>query len=405
MHNPVFRNINGYQFVIRLRIMQVVEVCSSFSTKGALGMDIPKFSEDELKVVDELPEMPWRPVIKIFDYPVTAREAMLSVYKDKKALWQIIGVENQLFNPWIYPDNIARAWVMEAQPFDALKDGGGLDVFGVKWVYVPVAMGSMEDPNEEPWMDDANDWKEYVHFPDLDSWDWEASAAANNDIYLKPDVVNTMWIQNGFFERLISFMGFEDASVAMIDEDQEDAVKEFMRAMADFYIDLIDHFVKYYKYIDGFYIHDDWGSSKDTFVAPDRIAEIVVPAMRRVTDHIHGLGMYAELHSCGCNYKQVQNMIDAGWDVWIPQAAVNDVEKIYNEFGDQIIIGVPVQFDPEKTTEEEQRQAARDYAKKFCKPDKPSIFSGIDCCTCLTPAFREELYIASRKAYSGEAVD
>lgn len=368
-------------------------------------MAIPKFDEKELKVVEVQPPMPVRPAINVYDYPVSARDGLMALYMDKKPYWEICGVEERKFCPSIYPDNVARAWVFESKPFDPDTQGGGPDIFGINWVYVPTAMGSMEDPNEDPWFDDVNDWKDYVKFPDIDSWDWEGSAAENNDIYLLPDMANVVWIQNGFFERLISFMGFEDASVAMIDEDQEDAVKEFMEAMADFYIDLIDHFWKYYKYIDGFYIHDDWASAMDSFIAPDRIAELVVPAMRRVVEHIHEHGCFAEFHSCGCNYKQVPNMIEVGWDVWIPQPNVNDTDKIYQEFGDKIVIGVAVEeFDPETTSEEEQRAIAREYARKYCNPDKPTIYNGVIFGQQLTPAFREELYVCSRKMYSGEQI-
>ena len=368
-------------------------------------MAIPKFDEKELDAAGEIPATPFRPAVKRYNYPVSPRDAFLSLYNQKKAYWQISGIESRMFTPHIFADNVARALVSESRPFNPFEQGGGLDMFGVKWVFVPVVGGSMEDPNEEPWMDDANDWKDIIHFPDLETWDWEGCAAENNGTYLTPDLCNYVWIQNGFFERLISFMGFEDASVAMIDPDQEDAVKELMFALADLYIDIIDHFVKYFDNINGFYIHDDWGSSKDTFIAPDRIAEIVVPAMRRVTDHLHSIGLYADFHSCGCNYKQVPNMIAAGWDVWVPQSSVNDVDKIYQEFGDKLLIGIPVQFDPETTSEEEQRQIARDYAKKYCHPDKPSLFNGVESAMCMTPAFYEELYKCSRILYSGGSID
>ena len=369
-------------------------------------MDVPKFDEKEMTIVEVMPARGKRGAVNVYDYPMLARDAQLSLYHDKTAIWQIMGIEAHDFNPRIVPDNVARAFVSEATPFDRATQGGGKDAFGVEWVYVPVTGGSMEDPNEEPFFDDANDWKEYVHFPDIDSWDWEGSAAENNDTYLTPQTCNVAWIFSGFFERLISFMGFEDASVAMIDEDQEDAVMEFMDAMADYYIDLTSHYAKYFKYVDGYFVHDDWGSSMDTFVAPERIAKLVVPAMRRVTDHIHSLGQYAELHSCGCNYKQVPNMIAAGWDAWVPQWNVNDVDKIYQDYGDKIIIGVPVQkFDPAVTSDEEQRAIARDYAKRYCNPNKPSRFSGIDCAFAMTPPFWEELYKCSRILYTGGTID
>ena len=370
-----------------------------------MTVTVPAFDEKELKVVGEVPPLWERPATKIYDYPISARDALLSLYKDRRAYWQLIGIESRIFTPRVYPDNVARALVFETRPFDNDTEGGGLDSFGVKWVYVPVAMGSMEDPAVPHMMDDVNDWRECVQFPDIDAWDWEGSAAENNGTYLDDKLVNVAWIQTGFFERLISFMGFEDASVAMIDEDQEDAVAELMLALAEYYNRLIDRFIDTFDNIDGFFIHDDWGSAKATFIDPERIEKLIVPAMRIVTDHLHERGLYAELHSCGCNYRQVPNMIAAGWDAWVPQSNVNDVDKIYNEFGDKIVIGVPAKFDVEGTTEEEQRQAAREYALKYCNPDKPSLLNALDYGSCLTEAFVEELYICSRKLYAGEPLD
>ena len=373
-------------------------------------MTVPKFSEDELNPIGVIPGIPgFRADLPMYDSPLSCREAQKHLYLEKEAYWQICGIEGRLFCPRIFPDAVARAWVMEANPIDNETEAGGPDSFGIPWVYEPLSMGSMEDPKVPPVLEDANDWPEIIKFPDIDSWDWEGSAEANNNgKYLKDDLCSVVWIQNGYFERLISFMGFEEASVAMIDEDQEDAVKALMMRLSEFYCDLVDHFVKYFDYIDGFYVHDDWASSLDAFVSPERIKELIVPAMKVLVDHIHEVGCYAELHSCGHGIRGVPNMIEAGWDAWIPQSECNDMAEIYDLYGDQILIGVGPQmltYNPFDSTEEEQRAGAREYAKRFCNPDKPSLFDGVSGGAFLTPAFREELYVCSRKLYSGESID
>lgn len=89
-------------------------------------------------------------------------------------------------------------------------------------------------------------------------------------------------------------------------------------------------------------------------------------------------------------------MIKAGWDSWSGQP-MNDTAKAYELYGDKILIGVyPEELSP-TASEEEQRAAARAYADKFCKPDKPSILNGG---FNLPTAFREELYKQSRINYS-----
>ena len=358
-------------------------------------MAIPAFDPKELTVVDEIPVRLGRPPTPIYSYPVTPREAYIAHF-NRKPIWHIMGGESRLFAPKLLPDNVSRAMVMESQPFDGEAEGGGPDMFSIDWEYVPTARGSIVRPGK-PHLADANDWREKIQFPDIDKWDWEGTAAANNDTYFVNDLYNVLWFQTGWFERLVSFMDFEGALLALIDEDQKDAAKELFNAISELYIRIFDKFLTYFPRLDGFIIHDDWGAQKEAFFSPSVCEEMVVPAMRKVTDWIHAQGKYAELHSCGQILKQVPNMIAAGWDAWSGQH-MNDTHKIYEMHGDKILIGVvPVIPDSETASEEELRAAAREYAEKFCNPDKPSYLNAFG----VPVAFREELYIQSRKNYSG----
>ena len=80
------------------------------------------------------------------------------------------------FIPTCVPDNIARGQIWEAQPFDPFTEAGGKDVFGVGWMSVPAAMGSTEREDVPHLMDDANDWRGVITFPDADSWPWAEAA-------------------------------------------------------------------------------------------------------------------------------------------------------------------------------------------------------------------------------------
>ena len=332
------------------------------------------------------------PEVILYDFPVTQREAFQALY-NRKPVWQITAIEQKMFAPKSNPDNIARAFV-----FDGTKtpQSGGTDMFGIEWEFVPQVGGSMVRPGK-PFIEDANDIAKKVVWPDIDKWEWESCAKANVE-YLSGEKYIVAWFLNGWYERLISFMDFEGAVVAMIDEDQKDAVKDFFDKLSDLYIRIFDKYLTHFPQINGFCIHDDWGSQKETFFSPATAQEMIVPYMRRVTDFLHSKGKSCELHSCGQLLKQVPNMIAAGWDSWHPQL-MNDTQKIYELYGDKIIVGVvPDAFDPEKTTEEEQRALAREYARKFCNPDKPSFVNTYSS-RALTAAYREELYKQSRINY------
>ncbi|MCL2126337.1 MAG: methyltransferase [Oscillospiraceae bacterium] len=360
-------------------------------------MAVPAYDPKELTVVGEIPPrfgigLP----IPIYSYPVTPKEAFKAMVQ-RQPVWQISGIESKIFAPKLLPDNVARAMVIQEEPFDNLNDGGGKDMFGLEWEYIAQVGGSMIRPGK-PFLEDANEWYDKVVWPDIEKWDWENSAKNNNGTFLGTDTYNTCWLQTGFFERLISFMDFEGAIMAMADEDQNGAVKDLFDKLADQYIKIFDKFITYFPNIDGFCVHDDWGSQKETFFSPALVEEMIVPAMQKVTNFIHSKGKGAELHSCGQILKQVPNMIKAGWDYWGGQA-MNDTHTIYDLYGDGITIGViPDSFDPETTSEEDQRAAARAYADKFCDPKKPSFLNAYGA--MLTPAYREELYVRSRQNYS-----
>lgn len=358
-------------------------------------MAVPKFDPKELNVVSKVPGFFGAPETPIYDFPVTPKEAYIAAYKHE-AIWQITGLEQTMFSPSINPDNIARAFVFEANMMKP-KEGPVPDMFGVEWEYVPKVGGSMVRPGH-PFLEDANEWYDKVKFPDIDSWDWEAAGKANEK-FLSSNKYNVCWFLNGWYERLISFMEFEGAIMALIDEDQKQAVKDFFDKLSDFYIKLLDKYLTYFPKIDGFCIHDDWGSQKETFFAPDVVAEMIVPYMRKVTDFLHSKGKWCDLHSCGQAMKQIPNMIAAGWDSWSGQA-MNDTQKEYELYGDKILIGViPDLYDPATTPEEKQREMAREFANKFCRADKPSILNYY-ASSILTPAYREELYKQSRINYS-----
>ncbi len=354
-------------------------------------MSIP-FDPKELEILATKPGF-FGMEVPVYNYPVTPREAVKATYR-RQPIWQTGGSEFGIFTPVVYPDNVARAFAFDANHMRP-DQGGGRDMFGLEWEYIPAAGGSIVRPGK-PFLSDANEWYEKVVWPDLDSWDWEGQAKINEG-YLKSDTFNMCSMLNGWFERLISFMDFEGAALALIDDEQKDAVKAFFDKLTDLYIELYDRHMTYFPEIDGFTIHYDCGSQRETFFAPEVAEEMLVPYMKRLIDFVHSKGRYCDFHSCGQNLKQIPNMIKCGWDSWSGQP-MNDTEKAYELYGDKILIGViPKALDP-SATEEEQRAAARDYANKFCRPDKPSILNGG---FSLPKAFREELYKQSRLNYSG----
>jgi hypothetical protein len=293
--------------------------------------------------------------------------------------------DTSMFRLPLYTNNLGRGG----------PPSGTTDAFGIPWEYIEVTGGSIVRPGE-PLLANANDWKERIIFPDLDAWDWAGEAERKR---INPRFSGMISLVNGFwFERLISFMDFAEAAVALIDPDQQDAVEELFEASTEFGCKVVDKLCDYWPALDGIQFHDDWGSQRDPFFSEAVTRKLFLPHMKTLCDHIHSKGRYVSMHSCGHVESRVHIFIEAGVDQWDPQT-MNDTHRLYDEVGDKILISVaPTPFDPGKTSEEAQRQAARDHVDRFCKPGKPSLL-GNYANPMATQAFKDEAYEYSRKLY------
>ncbi|MFA7204856.1 MAG: uroporphyrinogen decarboxylase family protein [Saccharofermentanales bacterium] len=81
---------------------------------------------------------------------------------------------------------------------------------------------------------------------------------------------------------------------------------------------------------------DDWGTQDRTFISPESFREIFKPAYKVIADALHKVNMKFMLHSCGCIYEFIDDMIDAGIDVFqFDQVEVYGSEVLAREFGDR----------------------------------------------------------------------
>ena len=360
---------------------------------------VPAFDEKELEVVREEPNF-FGGTDPIYSYPVTMKEAVRSALSDKKPYWMMMGNEQVTFTPSVIPDNGARGFVFEGEPYPREKFGGK-DMFGIDWVYVDVAGGSMVKPGD-PYLKEIDEWRTKLVWPDIYSWDWDGSAKMNEQ-YLGTDKSNQIILLNGcWFERLISFMDFQYAAMALVDEDDVEEVKELTAKLTDLYIDLVDVICDTYKTLDGIQIHDDWGSQKAPFFSEDVALDVYLPEMKRFVSHVHSKGKYCTLHSCGHNETRCDVFADAGFDAWDPMP-MNDTYSLYDDYGDRLGIGVAIKKpeDLEHYDEAAQRAYAKECVDRLTDEGKLGYYSSFySDPEVMTPAFREELYKQSRIRYS-----
>ncbi len=298
------------------------------------------------------------PPIPKYNTPITPKENYEALIKGKKPLWLPGFSDISMCMADFLPDNIAR-----------MK--GGRDFFGLEWQYVDIAGGAMRKPGK-PFIADMNGWEKKITFPDLDSYPWETlKENADPDDNRFPVVT----ILNGIFERLISFMDFADAAVAIIDEDQEEAILNFFDVQADFYCRLIDKYVEYSD-VEMLSFHDDWGSQRAPFFSPATIRKMILPSLKKILSHARSRGLFIDMHSCGKNQMLAPIYIEAGVQSWIPQP-MNDIDMLYEKYGKDLLLGVTLPpIDPE-ASEETLYASLENLIRKYCYPDaRPvTIFS------------------------------
>lgn len=357
-------------------------------------MERIKFNEKELEPVGQYFSIPGPGFLAKYDMPITPRENFLLALNHEKPLWIPNYYDITSFCPACYPDSIARGFVMSAELADYMEDDkkGGKDSFGINWVFEPIANGSMVLPGN-PLLKDMNEWKDYVQIPEVDSWDWGKSKKANEEYIKNNDGILIGWIFTSFFERLISLLDFENAAMAMIDEEQEEAVHEFFESCVQVYKKVIKHYREDFG-VDVIYMHDDWGTQRAPFFSLDTCMEKIVPHFKEVVDYAHSLGMKFELHSCGKIEPMVPAMIAIGVDMWAGQT-LNDVDKLRDMYGDKLLFGVYENADPDEA-DEKAYEKGKKFAEKYAADyEKRPVYH----CELfdLNPKYREAVYVESRK--------
>lgn len=298
--------------------------------------------------------------------PVAAIENLLEMAKTHKPLWMPMSNEYKFFAPRIDPDNIARAFVIDiAEPKLTKEEQGGKDMFGIEWEYVPVAGGSMVRPGQ-PLMEDVNDWKEFIKIPNVNEWDWAGCAEANK-AFVEGDVIPAFTMLNGFmFERLISFMEFENAAMAIIDDDQIDAVKELLdKITTEVYIPYLENIAKYFPQVKMIWVHDDWGAQRSPFFSTATAMDVLVPNMQKFVAKAHELGMFVQFHSCGANEMLADAYKATGVDMWQGMNTINDFNKFYKATGICVTLDLPAEAMKEDLTEEEAEAIAKAFCEEF----------------------------------------
>lgn len=218
---------------------------------------------------------------------------------------------------------------------------GGYDWFGVKWAYIEGDLAPVPDSSLAPICEDICEWEEKIVFPDMESWDWKKAALIDkvHEIDRKNKMLYTSSL-NGFFERMHTLMGFENALCALVTNPEE--TKAFLNAMVDFKCAQLTKIKQYYN-PDVLNFHDDYGTQRGLFFSPVVWRQLFKPCLEKVVQHCHNEGMIFELHSCGLIEDIIEDICEIGVDC-LQCMDINDILAAKKKTGKAMSYGVSPDF-------------------------------------------------------------
>ena len=238
------------------------------------------------------------------------------------------------------------------------------DIFGIPW---QIVKDPTPDPNVPPLIQNIEDWRDVVKFPQPKTWDWKKIRDMELANYDGSRVL--IWFcEQGLFDRLTVLCGFENALCWLLTDPEE--VSELLGKIADFKIELIECVAEYIK-PDVFMYTDDLCNKNGPFMSPDTYREVIKPHHARIIEAIKKTDMIAEQHCCGKYEALLPDFVEIGIESIFPSQASNDIAKILQEYGDRLTIvggynsqGAPGRIDAsEKTIQEEADRIVDHYGQ------------------------------------------
>ncbi len=341
-------------------------------------MSLEKFTPDELKISEYVKDHRGNEV-GLFTHPITPRENYLRLYNGKTPMWIPFNSEEHVnLRIDCDPENQARS------------PSGGIDGYGVEWVWVEAAGGAMVKPGA-PKVTDIEHWEDAVTIPDPDSWDWEGCYERNKD-KLDPNKLTFIGTSSCLFERLIAVMDFGEAAVALIDDEQKPHVHRFLRAVTDqrkrFY-----YLCKKWFNADIVNFNDDWGSQRAEFFSVETAREMLVPYVKEIGDYVHSLGMLFDLHCCGFVESFVPFFIEEGFNSWGGQP-MNNKAALKEKYKDsQLVFTHGIEL-PDGASHEYIDKALDEFMAGIGADNRVLFFTH-----STYPYLHEQVYVRSRQNY------
>ncbi len=269
---------------------------------------------------------------------LTAKENFLRTIRHRSPQWVPNGMESV---------------IRIKSPVVERPEQAGKDTFDVEWSLQTGAQGgTYPTPNGNP-ITDLSCWREQITMPTLGEIDW-SSVKVNADEVDRTECLVSGFVEMGLFERSYLLLGMENALISFFTAPQ--AMAELVAAIADYKIELIEHFDDAIN-MDILWYGDDWGTQDNLFMPPDTWRQTIKPHTQRIYDCLKKRDIIINQHSCGKIEDIFSDMVEMGVDIWNPCQPCNDLAGLKRAFGEEVAFcgGIDSQFVLDKpgiTTEE-----------------------------------------------------
>jgi len=171
----------------------------------------------------------------------------------------------------------------------------------------------------DPWAYTDEQWKEHDDF------------MANVD---RNEVFAATQVFTGIFEKIHSFMGIDNACIALLDEPE--AMHELIDFLVEWEIECAKVQIEH-CHPEALFHHDDFGTQASLFMAPETLREFFVPAYSKLYGFWkdHGVELIIH-HSDSFGQTIVPELIDMKIDIWQGVLDTNDIPAMIEQYGGRI---------------------------------------------------------------------
>jgi len=245
------------------------------------------------------------------------------------------------------------------------EGGVGKNMFGVESVQDSGGLLPPMSKTSDFIMDDITKWRDIIKIPDFDFTDsmW-ADAGKESQDFRDPTQPFGGGVSMGFFQPLVSFMGFTEGLSAYYEEPDE--VKALYEYLSDWSVDMTKKFLYYFKPEFGF-MADDIAHERNPFLSLPMFQDLIAPYWKRFYDIFVEAGLPCGHHNCGHFELYLEDLVNMGVSFWDPVQPSNDEMAIKAKYGRNLALcgGPESRFWNDETTEEQVRAEVTDYIMKM----------------------------------------